>query len=228
MTHVSLFTGIGGLDLAAEWAGFKTILQVEMDDYANKVLEKHWPDVPRVRDIRDVTRDSIIGPVTVISGGFPCQPFSTAARGRNNAEDLWPEMYRVISEVIPKYVISENVQRFPIARAAGQLGSRGYRNCIFRISSSSVGAIHNRRRWFLLSYTDTDGKSIKLLHEKVASIRILPRLDEWQQPPRDLGMDDGISYRMDRLKCLGNAVVPQQAYPIFKAIAEVELDKKRA
>ena len=111
MTHVSLFTGIGGLDLAAEWAGFRTVLQVEREPFALDVLAKHWPDVPRITDVREVHADERWSEPTVVSGGFPCQPFSSAGQRRGAGDDryLWPELLRIVEELRPAWVIGENV-----------------------------------------------------------------------------------------------------------------------
>lgn len=111
MNAVSLFSGFGGFDIPAEKAGFTTKLQVESDPYCLGVLRRHWPHVPKITDIREVNRASVGQPVTLIHGGFPCQPFSTAGQRRGADDDryLWPEMRRVISEIRPTWVVAENV-----------------------------------------------------------------------------------------------------------------------
>lgn len=169
LTHLSLFSGIGGLDLAAEWAGLKTVGQCEWAEYPTKVLEKHWPDVPRWKDIRTLTGGSFyertgLRTVDVISGGFPCQPFSVAGKQRGREDDryLWPEMVRVIKELRPAWVIGENVAgivRMALADILSELEACGYRTRAFLIPACAVGARHRRYRVAIVGYAEHNGPS---------------------------------------------------------------------
>lgn len=313
MNHLSLFSGIGGLDLAAELAGFRTVGQCEWADYPTKVLEKHWLDVPRWRDIRTLTGESFydktgLRTVDVISGGFPCQPFSVAGKRRGKEDDryLWPEMLRVIQELRPSWVVGENVAgivNMALDQVYADLENEGYSVQAFIIPACAVDAPHRRDRCAIIgcralerkhngggrradslensdclrfgkpgvlsqqpgrTELEWDGKdmahaeSVRLQRkwpcgeqisrprpEKAQSERRdgeLPAVEEtgesrtdhggrateyvtrewWPAEPNVGRVANGVPSRVDRLKCLGNAVVPQQFYPVFQAIAEIE------
>lgn len=269
LTHLSLFSGIGGLDLAAEWAGFRTVGQCEWADYPRAVLEKHWPGLPRWRDIRTMTGDDFfaktgVRTVDVISGGFPCQPFSTAGKRRGKEDDryLWPEMLRVIQEIRPAWVVGENVAglvSMALDTVLSDLESIGYSCQALVIPACAVDSPHRRCRVAILAHSDSDGRSragqefekrcdrgekhsiisedcnVSYANSKRLQIAGFEpgigtvqsengvELGSWWPAEPDVGrVAHGVPDRVDRLKCLGNAVVPQQFYPVFRAIADVE------
>ena len=166
LTHLSLFSGIGGLDLAAEASGFVTVGQCEWADYPTRVLERHWPNVPRWRDIRTLTGESFyertgLRTVDVISGGFPCQPFSVAGQRKGKEDDryLWPEMLRVIREIRPLYVVGENVANIvnmALDTVLSDLENIGYEGQAFVVPACGVDAPHKRERVAILAYRNTE------------------------------------------------------------------------
>jgi DNA (cytosine-5)-methyltransferase 1 len=170
-THLSLFSGIGGLDLAAEWAGFTTVGQCEWADYPTKVLEKHWPDVPRWRDIRTLTGESFfektgLRTVDILSGGFPCQPFSLAGKREGKGDDryIWPEMLRVIREIAPAWVLGENVPgiiNLALDTVLSDLENEGYATQAFVIPACGVDAPHKRERVCILAYAIGGGSAMR-------------------------------------------------------------------
>ena len=161
MTVGSLFSGIGGFDLGLERAGMTIKWQVEIDDFCNKVLEKHWPDVKRYRDIKELRGDEL-EPVDLICGGFPCQPFSAAGKRRSKEDDryLWPEMLRVIRAVRPNWIIGENVAgivSLALDDVLSDLENEGYACQSFIIPACAVNAPHRRDRVWIIANCDNTG-----------------------------------------------------------------------
>lgn len=328
MTFLSLFSGIGGLDLAAEWAGMHCVGQCEWADYPTLVLEKHWPDVPRWKDIRTLTGDDLFArtgcrTVDLVCGGFPCQPFSTAGKRRGKEDDryLWPEMLRVIRETRPTWVVGENVAgiiSMELDTVLSDLEAEGYATRTFVLPACGVDAPHRRYRVAIVAHAgggrfgesnicgEQSGRTeairtsaalananeqrpqrriSKIMPKRsgqrivrqggtsmadTARIRWRARRTQSARQPRESGagygsaivsntniarlqvsrpkpeisavsakngvefsswwpiepdvgrVAHGVADRVDRLKCLGNAVVPQQFYPVFQAIAEIE------
>lgn len=241
LTIGSCFSGIGGLELGLErTGGFETKWQIEWDDYATKVLEKHWPNVKRYKDIRDVIRPE---PVDIITGGYPCQPFSQAGKrqGEKDERHLWPELLRLIRTLRPRYALMENVTghlSLGFGRVVGDLAESGYDAEWQVLSARQFGAGHRRERLFVLAYPSSPGrerfKSLKrpfIFKKTSQSINRNGIIGSWLELERDrssLRNYHGVSISMERkrLQCIGNAVVPQIAEVIGKMIlAQWEKEK---
>lgn len=250
LTHLSLFSGIGRLDIAAEWAGFQTIGQCEFADYPTAVLAWHWPSVPRWRDIRTLTKESFYARThynnpTIISGGFPCQPFSVAGKQRGKEDDryLWPEMLRVIDELHPNWVIGENVSgliRIALDDILDSLETIGYSARAYCFTAQELGALFKGERIAIVASPNDRCTALRWDEQLQADDRSLRRgnylrgrttefnpREWWSLESRPYGVADGVPNRVDRLKCLGNAVVPWQFYPLFASIAELETLSER-
>lgn len=276
----SLFAGIGGMDLGLERAGLVCMWQVEIDPYASRVLQKHWPDVTRFRDVRECGSHNL-EPVDLICGGFPCQDISNAGTTHDGGltgldgrrSGLWREFSRIVCELQPRWVVIENVDSLAVRgldAVLWDLAGSGFDADWATIPASCMGALHQRKRLFIVArrrvrfahemrecdegcgevwcdeceehfadcehpgphnwpdlLSDADGEG---LEGDERSILAQPR--DWRQhadaarstwgdtAPRICRGADGIPNRVDRLKSLGNAVVPQVAQWIGERIMQ--------
>jgi DNA (cytosine-5)-methyltransferase 1 len=221
LTVGSLFAGIGGIDLGLERAGMVTRWFVEWDVYCQNILRRHWSGVPVYGDITTVDWGAV-EPVDVLAGGFPCQPISTAGRGKVQADErwLWPEFYRAIRYLRPRYVLVENVAALlgrGMDEVIGDLATVGYDAEWESIPAAAFGAPHLRDRVWIVAYPASE--RLEEPGRLGQSVYPAPRSDGapdhafdggWWAVEPDVGrVAHGIPHRVDRLRALGNAVVPQ-------------------
>jgi DNA (cytosine-5)-methyltransferase 1 len=279
MNHLDLFSGIGGFALAAQWMGWETIAFCEQDKYCQKVLGKNFPDTSIYNDIRTIPR---IGGIDLITGGFPCQPFSVAGKQASKEDDryLWPAMLQVIEQEKPTWVIGENVGgiiNLALDQVLADLEAKDYSCQSFIIPACSLNAPHRRDRVWIVAHTNSksqpdgtlneqksledthssrwkqslqemEGRQTKHSDNSCSEPEILahtnnrhcPKKEEiqsrrnpidpgsqrqhggWATEPSVGRVANGIPRRVDRCKALGNAVVPQIPFEIFKAINEFQ------
>ena len=234
----SLFSGIGGLDLGLERAGMTVAWQSEINPFSCRVLAKHWPTVPNLGDITTINW-STVPRVDLICGGFPCQDISHAGKLAGidgERSGLWSHYALAVRILRPRFVLVENVADLLVrglGRVVADLAESGYRCQWDCIPAAAVGAPHGRDRLFLVADADLgrsgggdderrDGRPVPA--EGLERIfRGSPRRQDWgPRPDRSSlrGVDDGLPDRVDRLRALGNAVVPQVAEHIGRRIME--------
>ena len=244
MTHASLFSGIGGFDLAAEWVGWNNIFHCEWNPFGQRVLAHHFPNSKSYNDITKTNFSIHAGEIDVLTGGFPCQPYSSAGKrlGKADERHLFPEMLRAINEVKPTWVVGENV--LGIVNWGGgvvfndvqvDLENQGYEVQAYILPACGKNAPHKRERTWFIAYSNSARLHKQYIptksKEKISHSGIFNEKRNFSsfptQPPI-CGGDDGIPKELDSItfskwrnqsiKGYGNAIVPQVAYEIFKAI----------
>jgi len=238
---------VGGFDLAAEWMGWENVFHCEWNEFGQRVLKYYWPNAISYGDVTKTDFTIHRGQIDIITGGFPCQPYSLAGKrkGKEDERHLWPEMLRAIREIQPSWVVGENVPG--IVNWSGglvfhevqtDLEVEGYEVFPVILPAISVNAPHERSRTWFIANSDgfrrqkiqsqtNNTKGCYVSNIKKSSIHMgscFTVFDEERERIYESGIcgeDDGISNRMDRLTALGNAIVPQVAFQIFKAIEAV-------
>jgi DNA (cytosine-5)-methyltransferase 1 len=260
LRHGSLFSGIGGFDLAAEWMGWDNVFHCEWNEFGQKVLKHYWPQAESFSDITKTDFTKYYGTVDIITGGFPCQPYSTAGKrkGKEDERHLWPEMCRAIREISPRFVVGENVRGLlnwngglVFDEVCAELESLGYQVAPVIIPAAALGAPHGRDRiWFVANASDNGNNRRSSKVQTKSKNKILQKRNDIQQPGQSTtirqkvespsyweqfptksafcsGNDgfpselDGVTFskwRNESIKAYGNAIVPQVAFQIFKAI----------
>ena len=229
MRYLSLFSGAGGGDLAMQHLlGFRCVGYVEYENFCQRLLKQRIADglldaAPIFGDIRAFVSEgyaeSYQGMVDLITGGFPCQAFSTAAAGRNKQEkDMRPETLECIEIIKPDFFFGENPSRKAIEWAGACLCELGYSSRAIHISASDMGADHVRTRYWILAYPNHKSQLLGSFHAEMAGMQGV-RPSVWDSYTDESGVDDGPSYRMDRFRACGNAQVPIVAATAFRILA---------
>ncbi len=244
MTHWSLFSGIGGFDLAAEWAGWTNLFNCEIDPFCQKVLKYHFPNVEQYKNICETDFTVWRGRVNVLSGGFPCQPFSLAGKrkGTEDERHLWLEMLRAIREICPGWVVGENVpgilnlsNGLVFEQVCSDLENEGYNVGAYILPAASVnGKIRRERCWFIAKSMRNGLYQTPIFRRKSSEIKLEPKQEmptleaviahDFRPESHKHGIIDGIPVGLDEcsIAAYGNAVVPQVVYQIFNAINQYE------
>ncbi len=253
MKHASLFNGIGGFQLAASMMNWENVFSCEIDEFCNRVTEYHYPECEQYGDIRKTDFRKYRGQIDILTGGFPCQSFSTAGKRLGTKDDryLWPEMFRTIQEIQPRWVVAENVLGLVnwnggmvFEQVHADLEIAGYEVQSFILPAAGVNAPHRRyRTWFVAYSKSEQSKQLQFKQSKISKQkqreyrRVCSKnsykevFQNWQNFPTQspvCSRDDGLSSKLDgitlpkwrreSIKAYGNAIVPQVALQIFKAI----------
>lgn len=236
-TLLDLFSGIGGFSLGLERAGFQTVSFCESDLFCKQVLSKHWPVVPIIDTIEEVKQNECTFTASIISAGFPCQPFSKSGqrKGQKDHRYLWPETLRIIKEFNPSYILLENVLglvSLGLDQVLLDLENNGYTPWTLNIPACAVNAPHTRERLWVLAYSNkiqrkwwsTDSKKATWQpksSEKFLSRFLFPRSWPTLSSARTYRERYGIPRRLDSIRrngALGNSVVPYIPEMIGRAI----------
>ena len=174
MRHGSLFSGIGGFDLASEWMGWENVFHCEWNEFGQKVLKYYWPKAITYNDITKTDFSIHRGTIDILTGGFPCQPYSSAGKrlGKEDSRHLWPEMLRTIREIQPTYVVGENVRGLTnwngglvFDEVQADLEAEGYEVTPFLLPACAVNAPHRRDRIWFVAYSSSASKRAKELRQ---------------------------------------------------------------
>lgn len=218
MNGLSLCSGIGGIDLGLKLAipEYRTVCYVEKETFCQDILLARMADgvldrAPIWDDLKCFDGGAWRGLIDVVHGGYPCQPFSSAAHGRHTARTLWPKFRQIITGVRPMYVFLENVNERAFIGVREDLAALGFRTTLpLDYTAAELGAPHIRRRYFLLGYSNCDSKSVYAINAETSWVPGAHG-NPWETIPDAIRVPDGLPNRMDRLKALGNAVVPDVA-----------------
>jgi DNA (cytosine-5)-methyltransferase 1 len=189
MRHGSLFSGIGGFDLAAEWMGWENKFHCEWNPFGQRVLKHYWPNAESFNDITKTDFKKYANKIDILTGGFPCQPYSSAGKrlGKEDERHLWPEMLRAIREVSPRFVVGENVRGLTnwngglvFEEVCAELESYGYQVAPVIIPACGVGAPHRRERVWFVAYAYGSNQA----YNRRANDRETEKV--WRQNPCDV------------------------------------------
>ena len=218
MRHGSLFSGIGGFDLAAEWMNWENVFHCEKNPFGQRVLKHYWPKAESLKDITTTDFSKYHGAIDIISGGFPCQPYSVGGKrkGKDDDRHLWPEMCRAIKEVAPSYVVGENVRGLTnwndglvFGEVCADLENLGYQVAPYIIPASAVNAPHERQRLYIIAYSNNkrlQGREVNSdFHQtkgegefhRDASRQVSDRWQNFPSQPPICGTNDGLPTKLD-------------------------------